>query len=155
MSDSVAMKEGSRVKLFSLGWQVPQVLPLPLNVSLKKIFFPFVMSSLSELDGRDGDDWQAESVSNPSTTAAAITGFIPAYICFLYFMLSFLLPFFSLGAIDRAADRISPLVLKAIKMPGQAKVPEWMISELYFGGMPTRFSLSQVQRTSTFLSTNL
>src|SRR5438552_3512483 len=43
---SVAMKAGSMVKLFSAGWQVPQVRPFPPNVSLKNRSLPFAMSWL-------------------------------------------------------------------------------------------------------------
>ena len=35
LSGRVAMYSGSMVKLFWAGWQVPQVLPFPLKVSLK------------------------------------------------------------------------------------------------------------------------
>lgn len=38
---SVLMNAGSMVRLFSGEWQVPQVLPLPLNCSLKKSFSPW------------------------------------------------------------------------------------------------------------------
>src|SRR5882762_4659542 len=48
---SVAMKAGSMVKLFSAGWQVPQVRPLPPNVSLKNRSLPFAMSWLKRSGG--------------------------------------------------------------------------------------------------------
>src|SRR5918999_6258507 len=40
----VAIKAGSMVRLFSAGWHVPQVLPLPLKVSLKKSSLPLATS---------------------------------------------------------------------------------------------------------------
>jgi hypothetical protein len=58
------MNAGSRVKLFWAGWQVPQVRPFPLNVSLKKISLPLETRSL----GRDGGALHAESVDNSPTT---------------------------------------------------------------------------------------
>ena len=56
---SVAMNAGSRVKLFSTGWQVPQVLPLPLKVSLKNRSSPRAMRRA-----------RAEPASAPGTAAA-------------------------------------------------------------------------------------
>src|SRR5918996_331486 len=40
-SGRLAINAGSMVKLFSARWQVPHVLPFPLNVSLKKRSLPF------------------------------------------------------------------------------------------------------------------
>src|SRR5438445_188823 len=48
---SVAMNAGSMVKLFSAGWQVPQVRPLPANVSLKNRSLPLAMSWLKRSAG--------------------------------------------------------------------------------------------------------
>ena len=43
---NVAIKFGSMVRLFSRGWQVPQVRPFPLNVSLKKRSSPLAIRNL-------------------------------------------------------------------------------------------------------------
>ena len=43
------MKAASIVKLFCAGWQVPQVRPLPLNVSRKKMSAPAQISRLTSL----------------------------------------------------------------------------------------------------------
>src|SRR5207247_2754199 len=61
---SVAMKAGSMVKLFSAGWQVPQVRPLPPNVSLKNRSLPFAMSWLK----RSG---RGEALSQPDRPTRA------------------------------------------------------------------------------------
>jgi hypothetical protein len=59
------MKAGSRARLFWAGWQVPQVLPFPLNVSLKKISLPLETRSLGGDDGAS----QEESADSAPTRA--------------------------------------------------------------------------------------
>src|SRR5437867_12345201 len=66
---SVAIKAASSVKLFSAGWHVPQVRPLPPNVSLKKISRPFATWST----GAGGGVLQAERTDRPAASAQ-ITG---------------------------------------------------------------------------------
>ena len=51
---NVEIKAGSIVKLFSAGWHVPQVLPLPLNVSLKKRNLPFSINAACGSIGEGG-----------------------------------------------------------------------------------------------------
>jgi hypothetical protein len=46
------------VKLFSAGWHVPQVLPLPLNVSLKKMRLPLAINSACGSGGGGRGLWQ-------------------------------------------------------------------------------------------------
>src|SRR5467141_4106988 len=46
-----SFEAGLMVKLFSAGWQVPQVRPLPPNVSLKNRSLPFAMSWLKRSGG--------------------------------------------------------------------------------------------------------
>ena len=57
LAGRVAMNGGSIVKLLFAGWHVPQVRPLPLNVSLKKRFAPceISLSSLTEPPDRSAD----------------------------------------------------------------------------------------------------
>src|SRR5436309_376437 len=66
---SVAIKAASSVKLFSAGWHVPQVRPLPPKVSLKKISRPFATWST----GAGGGVLQAERTDRPAASAQ-ITG---------------------------------------------------------------------------------
>src|SRR5437667_2887839 len=66
---SVAIKAASSVKSFSAGWHVPQVRPLPPNVSLKKISRP--LATLST--GAGGGVLQAERTDRPAASAQ-ITG---------------------------------------------------------------------------------
>src|SRR5712691_11711858 len=63
---SVAMNAGSMVKLFSSGWQVPHVRPLPAKVSLKKRSRPFAMSRLRGSEG--GADLQPSSPTTARRT---------------------------------------------------------------------------------------
>src|SRR3989442_11574174 len=69
---SVAMKAGSMVKLFSAGWQVPQVRPLPPNVSLKNRSLPFAMSWLKRSGGGEAL-LQPDSPTRAHTTKAVET----------------------------------------------------------------------------------
>src|SRR5437867_2392217 len=65
---SVAIKAASSVKLFSAGWHVPQVRPLPPKVSLKKISRPFATWST----GAGGGVLQAERTDRPAASAQSL-----------------------------------------------------------------------------------
>src|SRR5438034_5836552 len=70
---SVAMKAASSVKLFSAGWHVPQVRPLPPKVSLKKISRPLATGST----GAGGGVLHAERTDRPAASAQIASASLP------------------------------------------------------------------------------
>src|SRR4051812_22527910 len=58
---SAATNDASRVVLFSCGWQLPHVRPLPPKVSRKKMSAPAQISALTKPEATRGSRAQASS----------------------------------------------------------------------------------------------
>ena len=69
MDGRVAMNLGSIVKLFSAGWHVAQVRPLPPNFSLKKRFAPWAIRGSVLLKGES-----AKATRGPKKEARRAVG---------------------------------------------------------------------------------
>ncbi len=73
LGGSLEMKAESIVKLFVGGWQVPQVRPLPANVSFRKSSLPLATSSRCGSGFGGNNDWQLATRTRPVTTTATRT----------------------------------------------------------------------------------